>query len=199
MAESNYVSILEAARRCGVSDKTIQRAIRRGVLPARYPQPNRCEIAVADLDAFIPGHVQIATKQLIAERASGHVQTEIEQRLAALEERIQLLELLAEEALSRQEIPKPPCRAKARERTTGPLPRNLVSLLAFARLHNVAEAKVQTHVDMSLLPAKRGEWTDYGGMVVTLTLDAKGRAAFHQLYHGIPPFIECKQCPHQAK
>ncbi len=36
--ESLYVSIQEAARRCGVSDKTIQRAIRAGDLPAQYPK-----------------------------------------------------------------------------------------------------------------------------------------------------------------
>src|SRR2546427_7433874 len=55
--ESVSVTIQEAARRYGVSDKTIQRAIRAGTLPARYPLPNRCEIAVGDLERFLPGHV----------------------------------------------------------------------------------------------------------------------------------------------
>src|SRR6266487_6374779 len=90
--ESLYVTIQEAARRCGVSDKTIQRAIRAGTLPARYPLPNRCEIAVSDLDTFMPGHVQTATKQRLAEQESGHVQEKMEQRLAALEKRVQQLE-----------------------------------------------------------------------------------------------------------
>ena len=42
-----YVNIMEAARRCGVSDKTIRRWIHAEKLRARFPQPNRCEIAVA--------------------------------------------------------------------------------------------------------------------------------------------------------
>jgi DNA-binding transcriptional MerR regulator len=198
MAESDYVSILEAARRCGVSDKTIQRAIRRGFLPAQYPQPNRCEIAITDLDTFKPGRVQTATKHHLAEPVSGHVQGETEQRLAALEQRVQQLELQIETLLSRQERLKPPRQTKPRERTTGPLPKHLVSLLVFAKQHNVPEQKVLTHVtmDLPLLPAKRGEWTDHDGAVVTLALDAKGRAAFHQLYHDTPPFVACKQCPH---
>src|SRR5260370_41308177 len=90
-----YVTIMEAARRCGMSDKTIQRAIRAGVLTARYPQPNRCEIAVSDLETFKLGHVP------------GPVQTTTESRLVTLEARVQQLEHLVEELLSRQEAPKP--------------------------------------------------------------------------------------------
>ena len=90
-----------------------------------------------------------------------------------------------------------PRQRKSAERTTGPLPKHLVSLLAFADHHNVAHTKVQTHVDIALLPAKRGEWTDTDGTVVTLALDAKGRTAFYQIYHELPPFVACKQCPHQ--
>ena len=91
---------------------------------------------------------------------------------------------------------KPRHRPRA-ERTTGPLPKHLVSLLAFADHHNVAHTKVQTHVDIALLPAKRGEWTDTDGTVVTLALDSSGRTAFYQIYHELPPFVACKQCPHQ--
>lgn len=194
--ESVFVTIQEAARRCGVSDKTIRRAIRAGILPARYPLPNRCEIAVSDLDTFMPGHVQTATKQRLAEQVSGHVQAEMEHRVAALEHRVQQLERLLTELLTKPPIPKPQNRARVRERTTGPLPKQFVSLQTFARHHNVAESKVRTHADTGLLPVKHGEWTDANGTVVTLALDPKGRAAFYQLYHGVPPFLECKQCPH---
>ena len=38
----------------------------------------------------------------------------------------------------------------------------------------MAETKVVAHVDISLLPTKRGEWTDADGTGVTLALDAKG-------------------------
>ncbi len=184
MTESEHVTILEAARRCGVSDKTIQRAIRRGILPARYPQPNRCEIAVSDLERIRLGQM------------SGHTTEPLERRVAELEQRVQDLEALVQRLLKRQEAPKPRRASRTKERTTGPLPRQFISLLAFARHHNVAESKVLSHIEMGLLPVKRGEWTDHDGMVVTLALDAKGRAAFSQLYHGIPPFLSCKQCPH---
>jgi len=120
----------------------------------------------------------------------------MEQRVAALEQRIQQLEHLVEELLTIPAAPKRQSRAKARERTTGPLPKQFVPPQTFARHHNVAESKVLTHADTGLLPAKRGEWTDADGTVVKLALDAKGRAAFYQLYHGVPPFVGCKKCPH---
>jgi hypothetical protein len=120
----------------------------------------------------------------------------MEQRVAALEQRIQQLEHLVEKLLNRPAAPKRQNRAKAQERTTGPLPKQFVSLPTFARLHNVAQSRVETHADTGLLPVKRGEWTDADGAVITLAIDAKGRAAFHQLYHGVPPFFECEQCPH---
>jgi excisionase family DNA binding protein len=195
-SESLHVTIQQAARRCGVSDKTIQRAIRAGTLPARYPQSNRCEIAISDLDTFLPGHVQTATKRHLTEQVSGHVQAEMQQRVAALEQRVGQLEHLVAQLLDGPVAPKRQSRAKARERTTGPLPRQFVSLLVFAERHCVAEAKVQTHTEMGLLPVNRGEWTDTGGMVVTLALDARGRHAFYRLYHGVPPFLECDLCPH---
>ena len=125
--------------------------------------------------------------------------TATERRLAVLEERVQLLEHLVAEIHSWQEAPKPKRMGKARERTTGPLPQYLVSLLAFAQLHNVAEGKVQTHVEVGLLPAKRGEWTDSDGAKVTLALNGKGRQAFYQIYHDVPPFVRCDLCPHQQE
>ena len=93
--------------------------------------------------------------------------------------------------------PKPRQR-KSAERTTGPLPNHLISLLSFAEQHCVAETKVQTHMDIDLLPVKRGEWTDTDGTMITLALDAKGRAAFYQLYQGVPPFMLCSLRPHQV-
>ena len=179
-----YVNIMEAARRCGVSDKTIRRALHKGLLPARSPKPNRCEIAVADLEHFLPGHV------------SGQVQVSTLDRITTLERRVQTLEQQISELLDRRETTTSHRPSRRSEHVTGPLPRNLVSLTSFAQLHNMAETKVLTHVDISLLPTKRGEWTDHDGAMVTLALDAKGKRAFYQIYHGVPPFVECKQCPH---
>lgn len=186
MAESEHVTIQEAARRCGVSDKTIQRAIRRGLLPAQYPQPNRCEIAASDLKRILPGHVSRQSTEPLENRVA-----ELEQRVADLEDLVQRLQSL-------QQASKPRRASSAKERTTRLLPRPFVSLLAFAQLHNVTEAKVLTHVnmDLPLLPAKRGAWTDHDGTPVSLALDGSGQRAFYQLYHGVPPFVECEHCPH---
>src|SRR5205807_5789536 len=96
-----------------------------------------------------------------------------------------------QEGPSKPSSPKQRQRQKA-ERTTGPLPKHFVSLLAFARYHNVAQTTVLTHIDMGLLPVKRGKWTDPDGQVVTLALDAKGKAAFSQLYQGTPLFLSCE-------
>jgi excisionase family DNA binding protein len=181
-----YVNIMEAARHLGVSDKTVRRWIHAGKLSAHFPQPNRCEIEISHLEQFMPGHVSGQATEAL----EGHV-AELEQRVLALEQQVQHL-------LGKQES-LPSCRSpKEKERTTGPLPKRLVSLLAFARHHNVAEGKVQTHISIGLLPVKRGKWTERDGTIVTLALDAKGRAAFYQIYHDVPPFMACKQCPHQA-
>jgi hypothetical protein len=182
--ESLYVTITEAARRSGVSTKTIQRAIQAGRLVAHYPQPNRCEIDVAELDIFLHGQI------------SGHVQIASADRLAELEQRVQHLEYLVQELLSRQEISPSKQTTKRQERTTGLLPKQFVSLLTFALHHNVSEATVQTHMDMGLLPVKRGAWTDADGKEVILALDVKGRTAFYQMYRSFPHFMKCHQCPH---
>jgi hypothetical protein len=116
--------------------------------------------------------------------------------VAELEQRVRELGQQVQQLLSTPEAPKTKHPSRKAERTTGPLPRNSVPLLAFARLHNVAESKVQTHMDMGLLPVKRGEWTDADGSIVTLALDVKGRAAFFQISHEFPIFLACKQCPH---
>jgi excisionase family DNA binding protein len=182
---TEYVNIMEAARRCGVSDKTIRRAIHKGTLPARFPQLNRCEIALSDLERFMPG------------QPPGHVQAAaIESRIAALERRVQALEQQIHHLLSGRAASKPDRPARRVERPTGPLPKRFVPLLTFAERHNVAELKVQTHVEMGLLPVKRGEWTDAEGTVVMLAFDAKGRKAFYQLYRDLPHFTRCSQCPH---
>jgi len=175
-----YVTVMEAARRCGVSDKTIRRAIHKGTLPARSPQSNRSEIAVSDLERFAPGLESP------------------ESRIAALERRVQVLEQQVLDLLNRLEAATPRRSSRRTERLTGSLPRNLVALLAFVRLHCVPETKVLTHAsrDMALLPVKRGEWIDHDGTVVKEALDAKGRKVFYQLYCELPSFTRCGQCPH---
>jgi excisionase family DNA binding protein len=85
-----YVTVVEGARRLGISDKTIRRAIHAGKLPARYPHKNRCEIAVSDLEAW---------RQPPTERdATDH-------RLAELETRLHQVELQVHQLLQAQRVP----------------------------------------------------------------------------------------------
>jgi excisionase family DNA binding protein len=184
---AEYVNIMEAARRCGVSDKTIRRWIHAQKLRAQFPQPNRCEIAISDLEPFLPGHLP------------GQGEEPLESRVATLEQQVQALErqvqqLLTRSAASRAERPS---SRRPSEHTTGPLPRHLVSVLAFAELHRIPEQKVLAHIEISLLRVHRGTWTDHDGQLVTLALDAKERQAFHHLYHETPFFVPCKRCPHE--
>lgn len=182
-----YVNIMEAARLLGVSDKTIRRWIHAHRLPARFPQSNRCEIAISDLEPFSPGHV------------SGQKKEPLESRIAALESQVQTLEWQVQQLLMRSAtVATRTSPRRPRERTAGSLPAHLVFALAFAELHRIPEQKVLTHVtmDIPLLKAVRGEWTDADGIVVTLALDAKGRQAFYQLYHESPWFAPCTRCPH---
>jgi excisionase family DNA binding protein len=183
---AEYVNIMEAARRCGVSDKTIRRWIHAQKLRAHFPQPNRCEIAMSDLEPFLPRHLP------------GQGEEPLENRVAALERQVQALERQVQQLLSRPGASREqrPSASRKRHSTTGPLPRHLVSVLAFAELHGIPEQKVLTHIEVSLLPVHHGTWTNHDGQEVTLAFDAKGQQAFHQLYHGMPLFVACSQCPH---
>src|SRR5581483_11676301 len=109
------ITITEAARRCGVSTKTIQRAIRDGKLKAEYAHKNRAMIAIDDLESY-------------RSSPSGHaVQTqgELEQRVTSLEKQLQAL------------LAQPPKIAPVDH-----IPDGSVKLADFERLHNVARASV---------------------------------------------------------
>ena len=179
---AEYINIMEAARRCGVSDKTIRRWIHAQKLRAQFPQPNLCKIAISDLEPFLPGQGE----------------EPLEKRVAALERQVQALERQVQQLLSRPGASKSERSSSSRKRhsTTGPLPRHLVSVLAFAELHRIPEQKVLAHIEISLLRVHRGTWTDHDGQLVTLALDAKERQAFHHLYHETSFFVPCKTCPH---
>ena len=91
-----YLSVVEAARRLGISEKTIRRAIHAGKLAARYPQPDRCEIALSDLEAW---------------RQPQARQDEVTRRIAELERRVADLERQLQRVVSVQQAvarPVPP-------------------------------------------------------------------------------------------
>ncbi|GLV61151.1 hypothetical protein KDH_79670 [Dictyobacter sp. S3.2.2.5] len=129
-----YITITEAARRCGVATKTIQRAIRDGKLKAAYPHKNRARITMDDLETYrssLPGqHVQ--------------TQTALEERVANLEKQLQVL------------LAHPPNRAPVIH-----IPDGSVKLADFERLHNVARAGVQATIkDKQFHPGKMHDGTE---------------------------------------
>ena len=129
---------------------------------------------------------------------SGQSDVSIETRVAALEQQVQALEQQIQQLLTGSAVSRAQSSSsrRLRERTIGSLPTHLISVWAFAELHRIPEQKVQAHIDISLLPVHRGTWTDHDGQAVSVTFDAKGRQAFHLLYHEIPWFVPCSQCPH---
>ena len=132
-----FITIIEAARRCGVSDKTIRRAIHAGKLPARYPKPNVAQISVFDLEAWrvLQGNVY-------------------ENQIIALEQRIELLELQMTLLVKNNLLaPKRSRRQKNKKRArTGLLPSDLVSLVDFATQHALSEtSQVLMALEVDLL------------------------------------------------
>jgi hypothetical protein len=165
-----------------VSGLDFRRWIHAQKLRAQFPQPNRCEIAISDLEPFLPGQGEEPLENRV---------TALERQVQALERQVQ--QLLSRPGASKAERPSP---SRNRHSTTGPLPRHLVSVLAFAELHRIPQQKVHAHIEVSLLPVHKGAWTDHDGQEVKLAFDAKGRQAFHQLYHESPWFDPCTRCPH---
>jgi excisionase family DNA binding protein len=194
MVEDEYVSIQEAARRCGVSGKTIQRAIQAGKLPAQYPKPNHCAIAISDLETFRPGQV------------SGHAPNPavMENRIAALERRLAEIELLVEQLQHKQLETKgkigakKPLASRSRPSTKDtPLPERLVLLQAFVTLHAVSSNEADKLWKAGFIHVvKRPEAG--GKQRQTIALDEQGRHDFWVQFHATPGFRSCDQCPHPA-
>jgi hypothetical protein len=99
--------------------------------------------------------------------------------------------------LAKQEPPQPtkPVRAKPVPRT-GPLPRELVNLVAFTDLHHVAHAKIATGIEKHWVAVVQGDWTGSDGTQITWALDAFGRYDFYEYFHHVSTFTPCNECPH---
>lgn len=99
----------------------------------------------------------------------------IEQRLAALEQRVAHLEAR-----------KPRPRRKRR--------RDMIALDRFAAQHNVAWRDVERAINMQVLKPDEIEQKD--GNVV-LMLDSEGRRQFWEALHDAGMWRDCPICPHE--
>ena len=185
-----YVTVVEGARRLGISDKTIRRAIHAGKLPARYPHPNRCEIAVNDLEAWRhPPAEQGATDRRLAE---------LESRLHQLELRVQQL-IHVQQAMPLSVAQPSPIEQKQKPRVgveVSPLPDDLITLQAFADQHFVNRNEAERLWKVGAITAVKETWA-IGKQRVTVALDAKGRRDFWVQFRETQGFRACDLCPHK--
>ncbi len=168
-----YITITEAARRVGLSDKTLRRAIKAGKLSARYPQKNKAEVSIADLEAWYhsltvrPGETQ--------ERL-----TALEMRVGELE--AQVLSLHKQLEAKKKEPPKPATTA----------PDGFTYLSDFCTEHYVpyqAAADLFPHmIRGQYLTVQRRKQAVIG---------PKGRHDFWVQLHNRPDFRACDDCPHE--
>ena len=173
-----YVTVVEGARRLGISEKTIRRAIHAGKLPARYPHPNRCEIAVSDLESW---------------RHPPAEQDVTDGRLAELESRLHQVELQVQHLLQAQRVPPDTHHPRAFAEAEAPtLPGDLISLQAFADMHAVNRNEAAQCWSKGFIAGQR----QGTGKRAPITIDIKGQRDFWVQFHETPGFRACDDCPH---
>lgn len=169
-----YVTIAEGARRIGLSDKTVRRAIHDGKLSARYPHPNKAEVLIEDLEAW---------------HSSLHVRPgETQNRLAALESRVATLESEVQELRGQLQDSK---KKTSRKPDTAP-PDGFTYLSDFCTLHHVP---YQAAAD--LFPrAIHGQPIKVGRRNYPV-IGPRGRHDFYVQLHTRDDYVKCDDCPHE--
>ena|SRR2546429_313749 len=173
-----YITITEAARRIGMSDKTVRRAIRDNKLPARYPQPNKAEVSTTDLEAW---------------HATLHVRpSEAQDRLRELEERVTTLEVEIQDLRRQLEVSSVAPKKKAPVATpTATAPEGFTYLSDFCTLHHVpyqtAEALFPHMIRGQKIMVQRRNQPIIG---------PKGKHDFWVQLHTREDFVACDDCPH---
>lgn len=175
--EEEYVTIVEAARRAGLSDKTVRRAIHDGKLSARYPQPNRAEVSTQDLNAW---HSSLTVRP-----------GETQSKIAELEARVTELENQMND-LRHQLEASSPAKKKVPPKATEEAPEGFTYLSDFCTLHYVP---YQAAAD--LFPrAIHGQKIKVQGRA-PIAIGPRGRRDFWVQLHTRADFRTCDNCPHE--
>lgn len=180
---TEYVTIVEAARRAGMSDKTLRRAIHAGKLAARYPQPNRAEVALDDLERWQTSLV--ARSREIQERVA-MLETQVAMLYAQVQEQAgELTELqrFVEKEPSKRTLPKP-------EDT---LPTDFTWLADFASQHFIPYQEAER---LYKVAAIHGQKITVSGRRAPIAISKRGRRDFWVQLHMYPDFRSCDDCPH---
>ena len=176
--QAEYINIMEAARRCGLSDKTIRRAIASHKLPAERLKSNVVRIAVSDLQAW---------RELSTDARDRRI-ADLETRMQSLEQQVQqLTELVGQ--LSRQEIFQPDMPGQPLK----PLA-EVMHLNQFADMHGMSRNEAERQWSMGLIAGQRepGKGRRKGQIII----EAAGMREFWGQFHNHPGFIKCDYCPH---
>jgi hypothetical protein len=174
--EEEYVTIIEAARRVGMSDKTIRRAIHAGKLEARYPHKNKAEISIPDLLSW---------------HATLHVRPgETQDRLSALETRLADLEAEVQSLRRQLEVSPVAKKTPLPKIDTAP-PEGFMWLADFCVLHHVpyhaAEELFPRAIFGQRIGPKRHNYPAIG---------PKGQHDFYVQLHTRGDYVTCDDCPH---
>jgi|SRR5579859_351304 len=174
---TEYVTIAEAARRLGgISDKTIRRAIHDGKLTARYPQPNKAEVSVEDLQTWFAG---------LRVRPG-----ETQDKLQALEARVNDLETEVQDL--RRQLEASPVVKKALPKIDTAPPDGFMWLSDFCVLHHVpyqAALELFPHaIHGQKIGSKRRNYPAIG---------PRGQRDFWVQLHNRADYVTCDDCPHE--
>lgn len=171
-----YVNIMEAARRCKTSDKTVRRAIAAHKLPAQRPKPNVVLIAVSDLEVW---------HDLKTDTTDRRIAT-LEQQVQTLERQVQQLAKLVGQ-LSRQDTNKPDKPGQPLE----PLA-EVMHLNRFADLHGVSRNEAEGLWKTGFIKGQREPGKRRGSILI----HSEGMCDFWVQFHDRPDFRACDHCPH---
>ena len=213
----------QIAVRVGKTERTVQRWIKNGKLPARPLADNRYGVNLADLEHLkLPAHLteygenalEVMQLRYPSEEKYEQLQYSIgdlterledaEKKIERLQYRLdQILKEMRENAANKKKAParRPSPKKKRKRLKIGDiyldsiLPPDLVSLTAFAERHNVPWSMVTRAIkDYQLFP-ERGTWKD-GWRTIKVAIDERERKTFYELFHGRPTFKRCDTCPH---
>ncbi len=213
----------QIAARVGKTERTVQRWLKSGKLPALPLTDKRYGVNPKDLEHLnLPEHLteagEIALEVMqIHYPLEEHYEQlqftldELMERLLDAEEKIerlqyrldQILREVREHAVGKKNAPaRRKNTTKKRKRLKrgevyldSLLPLDLVSLTVFAEQHGVPWSVVTKAIkDYELFP-ERGTWKE-GWRTVKVAIDERGCKTFYELFHGRPGFTRCTQCPH---
>lgn len=213
----------QIASRVGKTERTVQRWIRSGKLPARPLADSRYGVNPQDLEHLrLPEHLsetgasvlEVMQLRYPSEEKYEQLQYGIDdltERLEDAEKKIERLQYRLDQIL-KEVRQKDTGKKKAPARRTSTkkkrqrlklgdiyldsiLPLDLVSLTAFAEQHNVPWSAVTRAIkDYQLFP-ERGTWKD-GWRTVKVAIDERGCETFYELFNTRPTFKRCDGCPH---